>query len=127
MAGGAVAALETGIPQFMMSMLIRTGLPSRQAAIAAVETANPVFVTPAEIRNWLESDENTAYSDARYWPAPDTATLWARFRTEALSGGIQKRTIKRYKRLLDTATTPPVGLYWIITEEGDGRTWLATE
>ena len=27
-AGGAAAALETGVPQFMMSMLIRAGLPS---------------------------------------------------------------------------------------------------
>jgi hypothetical protein len=125
-AGGAAASVETGVPQFMMAMLIRAGLPSRRAAIAAIQDANPSFVTPAEMRAWLESDEITAYSDAGHWPTPDTAALWARFRTEALSGGIQKWSVERYKRLLDCAIAPPEGLYRIITDEGDGRTWLAT-
>lgn len=125
-AGGAAAAVETGVPQFMMSMLIRAGLPSRRAAMAAIEDAKPVFVTPAEMRAWLESDEITAYTDAGDWPTPDTAALWARFRTEALSGGIQKWSVEHYKRLLDIAAAPPAGLYRIVTDEGDGRTWLAT-
>jgi hypothetical protein len=126
--GGAAASLETGVPQFMMSMLVRAGLPSRRAAIAAIQTTNPVFVTPAEMRAWLESDEITAFTDAGDWPTPDTAALWARFRTQALSGGIQKWSIERYKRLLDVPadSVPPAGLYRIITDEGDGRTWLAT-
>lgn len=125
-AGGAAAAVETGVPQFMMGMLIRTGLPSRRAAMAAIEDAMPVFVTPAEMRAWLESDEITANTDAGDWPTPDTAALWARFRTEALSGGIQKWSVERYKRLLDIETFPPSGLYRIVTDEGDGQTWLAT-
>ncbi len=125
-AGGAAAAVETGVPQIMMAMLIRAGLPSRRAAMAAIGDAEPVFVTPAEMRTWLESDEITAYTDAGDWPTPDTAALWARFRTEALSGGIQKWSIKHYKRRLDTAATPLAGLYRILTDEGDGRTWLAT-
>jgi hypothetical protein len=125
-AGGAAAAVETGVPQFMMAMLIRAGLPSRRAAMAAIEDAAPVFVTPAEMRAWLESDEITAKTDAGDWPTPDTSALWARFRTEALSGGIQKWAVERYKRLLDTETSPPAGLYRIVTDEGDGRTWLAT-
>lgn len=124
--GGAAAAVETGVPQFMMSMLIRAGLPSRRAAMAAIEDAKPVFVTPAEMRAWLESDEITAYTDAGDWPTPETAALWARFRTEALSGGIQKWSVERYKRLLDIAAGPPAGLYRIVTDEGDGRTWLTT-
>lgn len=53
--GGGAAALETGVPQFMMSMLIRAGLPSRRAAMAAIQSSNPVFVTPAEMRAWLGS------------------------------------------------------------------------
>ena len=126
MVGGAAAAVETGVPQFMMSMLIRAGLPSRRAAMAAIEDAEPAFVTPAEMRAWLESDEITAYTDAGDWPTPDTAALWARFRTEALSGGIQKWSVEHYKRLLDTATAPPAGLYRIVTDDGDGRTWVAT-
>ncbi|MEQ9316988.1 MAG: DEAD/DEAH box helicase [Henriciella sp.] len=125
-AGGAAAAVETGVPQFMMSMLIRAGLPSRRAAMAAIEDAAPVFVTPAEMRAWLESDEITAYTDAGDWPTLDTAALWARFRTEALSGGIQKWSIEHYKRLLDIGLAPPAGLYRIVTDEGDKRTWLMT-
>jgi hypothetical protein len=126
--GGGAASLETGVPRFMMSMLIRAGLPSRRAAMAAIETTNPVFVTPAEMRVWLESDEITAFTDAGDWPTPDTAALWARFRTEALSGGIQKWAIERYQRLLDVPgrSAVPAGLYRIITDEGDGRTWLST-
>jgi predicted heme/steroid binding protein len=127
-AGGAAATLETGVPQFMMAMLIRAGLPSRRAAMAAIETDKLLFVTPAEMRTWLESDKITAYTDAGNWPTPDTAALWARFRTEALSGGIQKWSVERYKRLLDAPAkaAPPTGLYRIVTDEGDGRTWLET-
>ncbi len=125
-AGGAAATVETGVPRFMMAMLIRTGLPSRRAAMAAIENAEPVFVSPAEMRAWLESDEITAFTDAGDWPTPETSALWARFRTEALSGGIQKWSVERYKRLLDTNAAPAAGLYRIITDEGDGRTWLAT-
>jgi len=125
-AGGAAAAVETGVPRLMMAMLIRAGLPSRRAAMAAIGDAEPVFVTPSEMRAWLESDEITAHTDSGDWPTHDTATLWARFRTEALSGGIQKWSIERYKRLLDIEAAPPAGLYRIVTDEGDGRTWLET-
>jgi predicted heme/steroid binding protein len=126
--GGGAASLETGVPRFMMSMLIRAGLPSRRAAMTAIQSTNPVFVTPAEMRAWLESDEITAFTDVGDWPTPDTAALWARFRTEALSGGFQKWAVERYRRLLDVParSAPPPGLYRIITDEGDGRTWLAT-
>ncbi|MBZ1731941.1 DEAD/DEAH box helicase [Klebsiella pneumoniae] len=124
--GGAAAVVETGVPQFMMAMLIRAGLPSRRAAMAAIKCANPVFVTPFEMRAWLESDEITAYTVAGDWPTPDTASLWAHFRTEALRADIQKWSVEHYKRLLDTETAPIAGLYRIVTDEGDGRTWLAT-
>ncbi len=125
-AGGAAAAVETGVPRFMMAMLIRAGLPSRRAAMAAIEVAEPVFVTPVEMRLWLESDEITAYTDAGDWPTPDTAALWTRFRSDALSGGIQEWSVVRDKRLLDTEEAPPAGLYRIVTDDGDGRTWLVT-
>jgi len=125
-AGGAAAALETGVPQFMMAMLIRAGLPSRRAAIAAIEDSEPDFVTPAEMRDWLESDEITAHTNAGDWPTPDTAALWARFRTEALSGGIQEWSVERYERHIETTDPPQAGLYRITTDEGDGRTWLMT-
>ena len=125
-AGGAAAVVETGVPRLMMAMLIRAGLPSRRAAMASIEDAMPIFVKPAEMRAWLESDEIAAYTDAGNWPTPDTAALWARFRTEALSGGIKKWSVERYKRLLDIEAVPPAGLYRIVTDEGDRRTWLTT-
>lgn len=125
-AGGAAAVVETGVPQFMMAMLIRAGLPSRRAAMAAVKSAKPVFITPKEMRAWLESDEIKAYTSAGDWPTPATAALWAHFRTEALSGGTQKWSVRGYERQLDIALPPPPGLYRIETYEGDGRTWLVT-
>jgi predicted heme/steroid binding protein len=126
--GGGAAALETGVPRFMMSMLIRAGLPSRRAAMAAIQSTNPAFVTPVEMRTWLESDEIAAFTIADDWPTPSTAALWARFRTEALSGAIQKWSVERYQRRLDVpnCSAPPAGLYRILTDEEDGRTWLAT-
>lgn len=78
------------------------------------------------MRTWLESKEIAACADAGDWPTPHTALLWQRFQTEVLSGGREKWTIERYKRMLDIETAPPAGLYRIVTEEGDGRTWLAT-
>jgi hypothetical protein len=126
LAGGAAATVETGVPRLMMAMLIRAGLPSRRAAIAAIEQAEPVFVTPAEMRAWLESEEIAAYTAAGNWPTPDTSALWARFRTEALSGGIQRWSIGKFKRLLDTEVAPPAGLYRILSDEDDGHNWLAT-
>jgi hypothetical protein len=126
MVGGAAAAVETGVPTLMMAMLIRAGLPSRRAAIAAIENANPVFFTPGEMRAWLESEEITSYTNGGGWPTPSTADLWASFRSEALSGGIQRWSISRHKALLDVQPAPPPGLYRVVTDEVEGRTWLTT-
>jgi hypothetical protein len=110
----------------MMAMLIRAGLPSRRAAITAIQDSQAVFLTLAEMRAWLESEKITDYTAAGDWPTPDTAALWARFRTEALSGGIQRWSVEHYKYLLDTTDVPPAGHYRIVTDEWDGKTWLAT-
>lgn len=126
-AGGAAAAVEIGVPQYMVAMLIRAGFPSRRAAMAAVRDAQRIFfVTPAQMRAWLESDEITAYTDAGDWPTPETAGLWARFRTKPLGGSIQKWSIEHYKRRLDVAAYPLPGLYRIVANEEDGQPWLAT-
>lgn len=125
-AGGAAAAVETGVPRFMVAMLIRAGLPSRRAAMAAIDDTEPDFVTPAEMRAWLESEEITVRTDAGDWPTADTSALWTRFRTEALSSGIPKWSVQRYKRLLDIEAAPPAGLYRIVSDEEDERTWLVT-
>ena len=129
-AGGAAAALETGVPQFMMAMLIRAGLPSRRAAMIAVRDASASFVTPAEMREWLGSNEIIAFTDQGDWPTVEMAGLWRRFRDEVLSGGIQAWSIASWKRLLDIpdgAARPSPGLYRIEEDPDDpGRTWLST-
>lgn len=127
--GGGAAALETGVPRLTMSMLIRAGLPSRRAAIAAVDSSNAAFTTPAEMREWLASNEIAAFTDQGNWPTPETAALWKRFRTDALSGGIQKWTIGSWKRLLDVpegSKDVPEGPYRILPNDEDSRTWLVT-
>lgn len=126
--GGAAASLETGVPRMMMSMLIRAGLPSRRAAMAAIESSDAVFVTPADMRAWLESNGITALTDTGTWPTADTAALWARFRADALSGGIQKWHIEGRKRRLAVAANaaPGAGLYRIATDDEGGETWLLT-
>jgi hypothetical protein len=126
-AGGGAAVLETGVPRFTMAMLIRSGLPSRRAAIAAVESTDPDFLTPAEMRVWLESSEIAELTDEGNWPTTDSAELWKRFRSEALSGGSQRWTSQTFKRRLDTTKRPKNGIYRIVVNaQEDGRTWLMT-
>ena len=129
-AGGGAAALETGVPQFMMSMLIRAGLPSRRAAMAAVRSSDAIFTTPAEMREWLGSNDIAALTDQGDWPTADTAALWKRFRTEALSGAVQKWSVATFKRLLELPEGKPhpsKGLYRVLPSGyADGRTWLST-
>jgi hypothetical protein len=127
-AGGAAATLETGVPQFMMAMLIRAGLPSRRAAMAAIREGSASFLTPSEMREWLGSNEIAAFTDQGDWPTPEMAGLWRRFRQEVLSGGIQPWTIASWKRLLDLpegAARPSPSLYRIETDDAD-TTWLST-
>lgn len=125
-AGGGAAALETGVPRLMMSMLIRAGLPSRQAAMMAVRQGMANFYDGATMRAWLESNEITALTDAGNWPNPATGPLWKRFREETLSGGIQKWRVSESRRVLaDGQPRPQNGLYRIETDDGD-NVWICT-
>ena len=99
-AGGGAAALETGVPNFMMAMLIRAGLPSRQAAMVAVREGDARFVDGIGIRAWLESNRIAALTNAGSWPTPATAALWKRFRDETLSGGVQRWRVNESHRVL---------------------------
>jgi hypothetical protein len=73
-----------------MSLLIRAGLLSRTAAIVAVNELNPVFIDGREMAEWLGSNQVTALTDTGQWPTPGTAEIWRAFRSDALSGGIEK-------------------------------------
>ena len=128
-AGGGAASLETGVPQFMMSMLIRAGLPSRQAAITAIREGEALFVDGAGMKDWLESNKIAAFTDAGNWPTPETAALWKRFRDDVLSGGIQKWRAQNSKRALDLgggSTRPPNGIYRVEIDEPQGDVWVCT-
>ena len=129
-AGGGAATLETGVPQFMMAMLIRAGLPSRRAAMAAIQGGSAFFTSPAEMREWLGSNEITAFTDQGDWPTAETAALWRRFRDEILGGGTQTWSVASWKQALDLpdgTAHPSPGLYRIeIDADEPGKTWLST-
>jgi hypothetical protein len=128
-AGGGAASLETGVPQFMMAMLVRSGLPSRRAAITAVREGDALFVDGAGMRTWLESSEIARLTKLGDWPSPETAALWKRFREEVLSGGTQKWRTQNSKRTLarnaHDATVPP-GIYRVEIDEPQGDAWVCT-
>lgn len=86
--GKASALLETGVYDYRMSMLIRAGLPSRNAAVAAIKSTNPTFSTFSSMREWLESEQIQELSATVEWPTKETASLWNRFRTQTLSASL---------------------------------------
>jgi predicted heme/steroid binding protein len=127
--GGAAASVEAGVPQLMMSMLIRAGLPSRRAAMEAIRTTSSVFVTVSGMREWLASEEIASLTDAGGFPTPETAVLWQRFRDEMLSGVQQKWSVGSGVRALPLGTgggVPPAGTYRIEFDAPSGDAWLTT-
>lgn len=126
-AGGGAATLETGVPHLMMAMLIRAGLPSRQAAIESVRQTHPVFLDGAGMRAWLESNEITAQTDAGNWPTAETAALWKRFRDETLSGALQRWRKNESKRVLAPGQARPAnGSYRVEVDHPSGDVWICT-
>ena len=103
-AGGAATCVESGLPHFVMAMLVRAGLPSRATALAAVTDSNPFFVDIAGLIRWLQSDEVTAMTDAGEWPTPETATTWAQFRREMLDRTTQRWSDMEWRRSVDRGT-----------------------
>lgn len=127
--GGGAASVETGVPQLMMSMLIRAGLPSRRAAMAAIRTTGAVFVTVSGLREWLASEEIADLTNAGEFPTPETALLWQRFRDEMLSGVPQKWSVGSGARALSIGAgdkAPAAGTYRIEIDAPDGEAWLTT-
>jgi hypothetical protein len=125
-AGGGAAALDTGVPQFMMAMLIRAGLPSRRAAMNAVREGNALFVDSAEMRAWLESDEIAALTDGGDWPTPETAALWQRFRDETLSGGMRTIDVSEVRLSLAVGQPRPADGVYRVETDSTGEVWVCT-
>lgn len=125
--GGGAACLETGVPQFMMAMLIRAGLPSRQAAMLAVRDGQAQFVDGAGMREWLQSKDITEKTKTDTWPSPETAELWKRFRNDVLTEASQKWRRQESKRTLeDPHKRPADGLYRIEVDHPASHAWIST-
>lgn len=87
--GAASACLENGVPRFRMAMLIRSGLPSRVAAIKAVQDGNATFVDRIGMAIWLRGRIIRARNKNTDWPSIETREIWNRFYTEFFSGSEQ--------------------------------------
>lgn len=126
--GGGASSLETGVPQYMMAMLIRAGLSSRKAAIKAIHEGEALFVDNAGLRAWLEGDLVTTLTSAGEWPTPETAELWRDFRKEILSGGIRKWRSQDVKRVLTKHEGGPLpsGVYRVEIDDEKGDAWVCT-
>jgi hypothetical protein len=129
-AGAAAACLETGLPKFVMAMLVRAGLPSRAATIAAVNDLDPVFVDGAGLVHWLESNEVTGLSDTDDWPTAETAAIWKQFRSDLLRSGTQKWSVGEWRRHVDAETyaadTVAGRPYRVEIDNKDQTVWVCT-
>lgn len=129
LAGGGAAAAETGVPNIMMAMLIRAGLPSRKAAIAAIEATELAFADSAGLREWLVSDEVDAFSAEDDWPTAETAALWRRFRNEVTGASAPTWRARNYARALDLKpgqSRPPNGDYRVELDRATDRAWIVS-
>ena len=127
--GGAAACLEAGVPQYMMAMLVRAGLPSRAAAITAVEDQGPIYVDNAGLVDWLESNEIAALSTQDNWPTAETSAIWQQFRHDILTGGVQKWTVREWRRNVDHDSeliAPQANRPYRVEIGQDGTIWICT-
>lgn len=128
--GGAAASLETGVPKFTMALLVRAGLPSRQAAIAAVNDLNPIFIDNEGLLDWLRSDAVAALTDEGTWPTEEAASIWRQFREDALAGQAQRWTSASFRRRLREGTfdeVPEAGrTYRVEIDYATGDAWVTT-
>lgn len=93
-AGAAAACVDTGLPTYQMTLLVRSGLPSRNAAKKILNQIEPFFFDGADIRNYLQSPEFIDALSDPTWPSPETAKLVRRYRQDMLSGRNATWTMK---------------------------------
>ena len=129
--GGAAACVESGVPRLTMAMLVRAGLPSREAAIAVVNELRPVFVDVTELVEWLGSDRVGTLTDENGdWPTAETAAIWSQFRHEMLKGGAEpwSREYGLHRVNLDTYESVPTrGRPYRVEVDGEQNTvWVRT-
>ncbi len=89
-AGAAAACVDTGLPDYRMTLLVRGGLASREAAQKVVNDLDPPIFDRREMRQWLSSTLVDDLSERDDWPTRATAPLWREFR---------KNTMRRPQRV----------------------------
>lgn len=77
--GGAIACLETGLPRFDMAMLVKAGLPSRQAAFFAMSDLDPDKLAYYDLHGWLNSPQVRGLNNSKDWPSSAWFHLWRQF------------------------------------------------
>ena len=82
--GAAAACVDTGLPNYRMTLLVRGGLASREAAQTVVNQLDPEFLDGSGMRRWLANRVVAELSERDEWPSASTTALWRRFRNEVL-------------------------------------------
>lgn len=128
--GGAAACLETGLPRYVMAMLVRAGLPSRAAAIVAIDALEPGFVDSVGLVQWLRSNEVAALSDTAGWPTHETAEIWKEFRNRLIAGVSEHWLTQEWRCEVDPDTyvaDPVVGQIHRVEVNPENRTvWICS-
>ncbi|MYA27812.1 MAG: DEAD/DEAH box helicase [Nitrospira sp. SB0666_bin_27] len=125
--GAAAACVETGLPDYRMTLLIRGGLASREAAQTVVNALEPEFLDGSGMRLWLSSRIVAEWSEREDWPTASTRVLWRRFRGEALRN--KERAWRSYSENfeiseLDDAELRDGALVRLEPDLEGGGTWL---
>ena len=110
-----------------MTLLVRAGLASREAALSVVNELEPEFSTGAGMRGWLASNVVGELSMRENWPSRSTAILWRRFRDEVLSN--RERAWRNSSASFDIfevydRALPDCGLVRLEQDDVNGGTWL---
>ena len=126
-AGAAAACVDTGLPDFRMTLLVRGGFASREAARKVVDELKPEFFTSSSMRQWLASKIVAELSLREDWPSSSTVSLWRRFRYEVLSG--RERAWQKSSESFDISemyspTPPDCALVRVEPDLDGGATWL---
>ena len=125
--GAAAACVDTGLPDYRMTLLIRGGLASREAAQTVVNELHPEFLDGSGMRRWLASKIVAELSEQEDWPSASTGVLWRRFRGEALRN--RERVWRSYSENfeiseLDDAESWDGALVRLEPDLEGGGTWL---
>ena len=62
-----------------MAVLVKAGLPSREAAFFARRDLDPVILDYSSLRSWLSRPQVRSLSDAHDWPTSVSSRVWQRF------------------------------------------------